>query len=79
MRTVLSYCESVMIATPKTYTDSNTLLRLICDFKFVFGLTLLKVVLLITDILSKYLQGKNMDVTTAKKTADSTIAKLQKC
>ena len=56
---------------PKTYTDSNALLNSICAFDFVSGLFLLKVVLSNTDSLSKYLQSKNMDVTTAKKTADS--------
>ena len=76
IRTLLSYCDD---RDPKLYTDSNTLLSSICDFKFVFGLILLKVVLSNTDSLSKYLQGKNMDVITAKKTADSTIATLQKC
>lgn len=39
----------------------------------------LKVTLLNTDGLSKYLQGKDVDVITAKKTADSTIAELRKC
>ena len=76
IRTLLSYCDD---RDPKLYTDSNTLLRSICDFKFVFGLILLKVVLSNTDSLSKYLQGKNMDVITAKKTADLTISTLPKC
>ena len=76
IRTLTSYCDDRDL---KLYTDSNTLLSSICDFKFVFGLILLKVVLSNTDSLSKYLQGKNMDVITAKKTADSTIATLQKC
>ena len=30
---------------PKTYNDSNSLLNSICDFRFVFGLTVLKVIL----------------------------------
>ena len=64
---------------PKTYTDSNALLNSICAFDFVFGLLLLKVVLPNTDSLSKYLQSKNMNVTTAKKTADSTIKTLEGC
>ena len=34
---------------PKTYSDSNSLLRSICDFQFVFGLVVLKVVLSNTD------------------------------
>ena len=64
---------------PKTYTDSMTLLNAICDFKFVFGLVVLKVILSNTDSLSKYLQGKNMDVITARKTAGATIETLTKC
>ena len=64
---------------PKTYTDSNALLSSICAFDFVFGLLLLKVVLSNTDSLSKYLQSKNMDITTAKKTTDSTIKTLEGC
>ena len=55
------------------------ILNSICDFKFVFGLVVLKVILSNTDSLSKYLQGNNMDVITAKKTADATIETLSKC
>ena len=76
IRTLFSYCDD---RDPKPYTDSSTLLSSVCGFKFVFGLILLKVVLSNTESLSKYLQGKNMDDITAKKTADSTIATLQKC
>ena len=64
---------------PKTYNDSNSLLRSICDFQFVFGLVVLKVILLNTDGLSGYLQGKKMDVVTAKKTADAVIKTLSGC
>ena len=37
---------------PKTYTDSNALLNSISDFKFVFGLVVLKVILSNMDIVS---------------------------
>jgi hypothetical protein len=64
----------------KTYTDSNNLLNAICNFKFVFGLVVLRVILISnTDSLSKYLQGKNVDVITAKETADGTTEALTKC
>lgn len=63
----------------RTYTDSNNLLNAICDFKFVFGLVVLRVILSNTDGLSKYLQGKNVDVIAAKKTAEATIEALTKC
>ena len=64
---------------PNTYNDSNSLLRSICDFQVVFGLVVLKVILLNTDGLSGYLQGKKMDVVTAKKTADAVIKTLSGC
>ena len=64
---------------PNTYNDSNSLLRSICDFQFVFGLVVLKVILSNTDGLSRYLQGKKMDVVTAKKTADAVIKTLSGC
>ena len=87
MRAVVEQITRIVLAVisyskdrdPKTYTDSNALLNSICAFDFVFGLLLLKVVLSNTDSLSKYLQNKNMDVTTAKKTADSTIKTLEGC
>jgi hypothetical protein len=63
----------------KTYTDSRALMNAICDFEFVFGLILLKMILLNTNSLSKYLQGKSIDVITAKRNADLTIKTLQKC
>ncbi len=40
---------------------------------------MLKVILSNTDSLSKYLQGKNVDVITAKETADATMETLAKC
>ena len=64
---------------PKTYRDSNSLLHSICDFRFVFGLMLLKIVLSNTDGLSRYLQGKKMDVVTAKRTVDTVVETLSKC
>ncbi|XP_046858818.1 sucrase-isomaltase, intestinal-like [Xenia sp. Carnegie-2017] len=64
---------------PKTYNDSNSLLNSICDFRFVFGLMVLKVILSNTDGLSRYLQGKQMDVATAKKSVDGVIKTLIGC
>ena len=63
----------------KIYTDSNNLLNAICDFKFVFGSVVLKVILSNTDSLSKYLQGKNVGVIAAKETAEATMQTLTKC
>ena len=64
---------------PKTYNDSNSLLNSICDFRFVFGLMVLKVILSNTDGLSRYLQGIQMDVVTAKRSVDGVIKILSGC
>jgi len=61
---------------PKTFTDSTALLNAVSDFQFVFGLHLLKVILSNTNALCKYLQGKSMDVITARRHADLTIKVL---
>ncbi|XP_068703729.1 zinc finger MYM-type protein 1-like [Montipora foliosa] len=64
---------------PKTYSESNSLLHSICDFEFVYGLMVLKLILSNTDNLSRYLQGQQMDVITAKKTADAVVKTLSNC
>lgn len=63
----------------KTYSDSCALLNAICDFNFVFGLCLLKIILSMTSSLSSYLQSETMNVITAKKTADMTIKTIAEC
>ena len=63
----------------KTYNESNSLLHSICDFKFVYGVIVLKLILSNTDNLSRYLQGEQMDVITAKKTADAVVKTLSNC
>jgi len=63
----------------KIYTNSRALLRTICDFGFVLGLCVLKVILGSTSSLSKYLQGEKVDVMAARRNASSTIKALQKC
>ena len=63
----------------KTYNDSNSLLNSICDFRFVFGLMVLKVILSNTDGLSRYLQRKQMDVVTARRSVDGVIKTLSGC
>ena len=64
---------------PKTCNDSNSLLNSICEFRFVFGLMVLKVILSNTNGLSRYLQGKQMDVVTAKRSVDGVIKTLSGC
>ena len=51
----------------KTYKDSRALINAVSDFEFVFGLILLKMILLNTNGLSKYLQGKSIDVISVKR------------
>ena len=63
----------------KTYTDSRALVNAVCDFEFVFGLIVLKMILLNRNSLSKYLQGKEVDVITAKRNADLTMKTLRNC
>ena len=41
----------------KTYADARCLLTSMCDFEFVFGLNVLKLILCSTSDLSRYLQG----------------------
>ena len=63
----------------KTYTDSCALLNAVCDFNFVFGLSLLKLILSMTSNLSSYIQAKTMTVITARRTADMTVQTLIDC
>ena len=58
---------------PKTYSENRALLTAICDWEFIFGLCLLKVILSNTSSLSQYLQGKTVDVISARRNADMTI------
>ena len=64
---------------PKTYSESRALLTAICDWGFIFGLCLLKVILSNTSSLSRYLQGKTADVISARRNADMTIQTLRQC
>ena len=64
---------------PKTYSESRALLTAICDLEFVFGLRVLKVILSNTNSLCRYLQGKTVDVISARRNADLTIQTLRQC
>ena len=48
----------------KTYSDARALLKSVLDFEFIFGLCVLRVILLNTSNLNTYIQGKKMDVVT---------------
>ena len=45
-----------------------------CDFVFVLGIVILKIILSNSNALSIYLQGKSVDVVSAKSTADMTVS-----
>ena len=62
---------------PKTYSESRALLTAICDLEFIFGLCLLKVILSNTSSLCRYLQGKTVDVISARRNADMTVQTLR--
>ena len=64
---------------PKTYSESRALLTVICDLEFIFGLCVLKVILSNTNSLCRYLQGKTVDVISARRNADMTIQTLRQC
>ena len=64
---------------PKTYSDSRSLLTAICDLEFLFGLCVLKIILRNTSGLSRYLQGKTVDVISTRRNAYMTIQTLRKC
>ena len=64
---------------PKTYSESRALLTAICDLEFIFGLCVLKVILSNTNSLCRYLQGKMVDVISARRNADMTIQTLRQC
>ena len=63
----------------KTYTDSRNLLIGICDFDFIMGVCVLQIILSSTSSLSRYLQGKRIDVLKARNNAYLTIAALKGC
>ena len=63
----------------KTYSESRSLLHAICDFQFILGLCVLKIILSNTSSLSAYLQGKTVDVVTARRNANLTLETLRSC
>ena len=64
---------------PKTYSESRALLTAICDLEFIFGLCVMKIILRNTNCLCRYLQGKTVDVISARRNANMTIQTLREC
>jgi len=65
---------SLSLSLGYDYSDARALLRAMCDFVFVLGIVILKIILSNTNALSIYLQGKSVDVVSAKSTADMTVS-----
>ena len=63
----------------KTYTGARNLLRSVLDFDFVWGLCVLRAVLMNTSNLNSYVQGKQLDIFSLRKTAEMTIETLRRC
>ena len=63
----------------KTSSDGRSLLGSVCNFDYILSHCILKFILSNTNALSKYLQGKSVDVINARRNADLTIATLQSC
>ena len=64
---------------PKTYSERRASSTAICDLEFIFGLCVLKVILNNTYSLCRYLQGKTVDIISARRNADMTIQTLHQC
>ena len=64
---------------PSCYNESSSLVRAICNVDFVFGLLILRLILSSTDALSRYSQGKDKDVITAKRTAAAVVLTIRGC
>jgi hypothetical protein len=73
-------CKALLVLSDSqdsdTYSASHGLLTAMCNFDFVLGLIVLKVILSNIAALSRFLQGKTMDVITARRNAELTIATL---
>ena len=61
----------------KLSVDSKSLLTAFCNFRFILGLLILKVIFSNTNALAVYLQNKQIYIITAKTTAETTVTTLQ--
>ena len=61
----------------KVSTEATSLLRAVVNFDFLFGMSVLKLILPHTSALSSFVQGVNIDVLKVKQNADLTIETLQ--
>ena len=64
----------------KTYMEARSLLTAICNFEFLFGLCVLRIILMNTSNLSNNVHGKSIDIITTRNIANMTVQtqKMQK-
>ena len=63
----------------KTSSGARSLLISILDFEFIFGLSILRVILMNTSNLNSYVQGTQIDIYALRTTAEMTINTLKGC
>ena len=74
---IKSLNEISMEKDSKVSTEATSLLRAVVNFDFLFGMSVLKLILPHTSALSSFVQGVNIDVLKVKQNADLTIETLQ--
>ena len=63
----------------KVSSEAKVLLKAVLDFEFIFGLSVLKIILPHTSHLSSFIQAVTIDVLKVKENADLTIETLESC
>ena len=63
----------------KVSSEAKVLLKAVLDFEFIFGLSVLKIILPHTSHLSSLIQSVTIDVLKVKENADLTIETLKSC
>ena len=63
----------------KASAGAKSLLIAVLDFEFIFGLSMLKIILPGTSRLSSYIQGTTIDIRKVRQNAELTIKTLESC
>ena len=63
----------------KVSSEAKVLLKAVLDFEYIFGLSVLKIILPHTSHLSSFVQAVTIDVLKVKENADLTIETLKSC
>ena len=64
---------------PKTSSNAKSLLFSVLDAEFLFGISILKIILPNTSKLNTYVQGETIDIWKVRVAAEGTIATLEGC